>query len=208
MKTIVKLLIVIVLALTTFSQHSVASAGGVFKFKGEGASAVFSSVDASGCVITDVYVNADEGKNQNPPGPGSSSSSLALFISQYDACTDTLLLAADGFTLLADSDFQVFGSLRSATLHATVNVFDYVSNTSFDVFVDLSWAGHGSVNREKRHTQFSSPGCRVNSRFDLTFRPAVATGSVSDGSTNYTPEPSLGYDIYKAKSGDVVIGCN
>jgi hypothetical protein len=208
MKITVKLLMIIALALTTFSQHSVASAGGVFKFKGEGASAIFSSVDASGCVITDVYVNADEGTNQNPPGRGSSSSSLALFISQYDACTGSVLLAADAFTLLADSDFQVFGSLSSATLHARVDAFDYVSNTSFEVFVDLSWDGHGSVNREKRHTHFSSPGCRVNSRFDLTFRPAVATGSVSDGTVNFTPEPSLGYDIYKAKSGDVVIGCN
>lgn len=208
MKTTIRLLVMLALALATFSQHSSASAGGVFKFRGEGASAVFSSVDGSGCIWTDVYVNADEGISQSPPGRGSASSGVVLFISQYDACTGTQLLAADGFTSLAAPDFQVFGSLSSATLHATVNVFDYVSSTSFDVFVDLAWSGHGSVNREKRHSQFSSPGCKVNSRFNLTFRPAVATGSVSDGFTNYTPDPSLGYDIYKAKSGDVVIGCN
>lgn len=209
MKTTIKLLTVLTLALAVFSQHTVASAGGVFKFRGEGASAVFSSVDGSGCIWTDVYVNADEGISQGPPGRGSASSGVVLVISQYDSCAGTQLLAAEGFTSLAAPDFQVFGNLESATLSATVNVFDNVSGTSFDVFVDLSWTGTASfVNRQKSHSHFDFPGCKVNSRFNLSFRPAVATGSVSDGFTNYTPDPSLGYDIYKAKSGEVAIGCN
>ena len=208
MKTTIKLLVLLALVAGVFSQPSAVSAGGVFKFRGEGASAIFSSVDGSGCIWTDVYVNADEGIFQNPPGRGSGSSGLLVAISQYDSCSGTQLLAADGFTWLAEPDFQIFGSLSSATLSAPVTLFDYVTGAWIDVHVDLSWEGHGRVNREKRHSQFDSPGCKVNSRFNLTFRPAVATGSVSDGVTNFTPEPSLGYDIYSAKSGDVVIGCN
>ena len=76
-----------------------------------------------------------------PPGRGSTSSGVFLAISQYDFCTATQLLSADGFTDLADDDFQVFGNLMSATLNATVTVFDYVSMTSFDVYVDLVWTG-------------------------------------------------------------------
>lgn len=208
MKTTIKLLVVLALALAAFSQHSSASAGGVFKFRGEGASAIFSSVDTSGCVWTDVYVNADEGIFQSPPGRGGASSGVGLFISQYDSCTGTQLLAAEGFASLGDPDFQVFGRLSSATLSATVNVYDYVSNTSFDIFIDLTWTGTGDVNRQSSHSHFDSPGCKFNSRFIGSFRPAVATGSVSDGLTNYTPDPSLGYDIYSAKSGEVFIGCN
>lgn len=208
MKPTIRLLAVLSLVLAIFSQHTSASAGGNFKFRGEGASAIFSSADSSGCVWTDVYVNADEGIFQSPPGKGNASSGVVLFISRYDACTDTQLLAAEGFSLLADPEFQVFGNLNSATLSAVVNVFDYVSATNFDVFIDLSWEGSGSIIRQSSHSHFDAPGCKVNSRFIGSFRPAVATGSVSDGITNYTPEPSLGYDIYQAKSGDLFIGCN
>ena len=208
MKTTIKLLVILTLALATFSQYSAASAGGVFKSRGKGASAIFSSVDASGCVFTDVFVNPNEGFFQAPPGPGGTSSGVLLAISQYDACAGVQLLAAEGFAPLGDPDFQVFGNLESATLNATVNVFDFVTGTSFDVFVSLTWTATGPVNRQSSHSHFDSPGCKVNSRFIGSFRGAVATGSVSDGSTNYTPEPSLGFDIFKAKSGEVVIGCN
>ena len=209
MKTTIKLTIAFALALATFSQHTAASAGGVFKARGKGASANFSSVDTSGCVFTDVFVNPNEGFFQSPPGPGSASSGVLLAISQYDACAGVQLLAAEGFAPLGDPDFQVFGNLQSATLTATVNVFDFVTGTSFDVFVDLTWTGTANfVNREKGHSHIDFPGCKINTRFDLVFRPAVATGSISDGSTNYTPEPSFGHDIFKAKNMDVVIGCN
>jgi hypothetical protein len=208
MKHAIKLLAILALALAAFGQHSSASAGGVFKSRGKGASAIFSSVDGSGCVVTDVFVNPNEGYFQSPPGRGSTSSGVYLAISRYDFCTATQLLSADGFTELADEDFQVFGNLMSAALNATVNVFDYVSMTSFDVYIDLVWTGSGGLNRQSTHTHFSSPGCKGNLRYSGSFRGAIATGTVSDGWTNYTPEPSLGYDIYQARSAEVYIGCN
>lgn len=208
MKTTLKLLVVLVLVLATFSQHSTASAGGLYKFRGEGASAIFSSVDGSGCIWTEVYVNPSEGTSQSPPGKGNPSSWVYMFISQYDVCSDTQLLAAEGSTSLAASEFQVFGQLSSATFNATVNVFDYVSSTSFDVYIDLNWTGTGSVIRQSSHSHYNAPGCKFNTRFTGSYRPAVATGSVTDGVTNFTPEPSLGYDIYSAKNGEVYVGCN
>lgn len=200
--------LVLAVYIAAFVLQSQASAGGIYKFRGEGASAIFSSVDGSGCVWTDVYLNPNEGISQSPPGKGSTSSGVYMFISQYDACMGTQLIAAEGSATLAASDFQVFGQLSSATLNATVTLFDYVSGNYFDVYVDLTWNGTGAINRQSSSSHFSSPGCKFNTRFTGSFRPAVATGTVSDGFTNYTPEPSWGYDIYSAKNGEVYIGCN
>ncbi|HEX5838051.1 MAG TPA: hypothetical protein VFY26_09470 [Anaerolineales bacterium] len=199
---------ILVVYIAAFILQGPAFAGGIFKFRGEGASAIFTSVDGSGCVWTDVYLNPNEGVFQSPPGKGTLSSGVYMYITQYDVCTDTQLLAAEGSASLADSDFQVFGNLSSATLDAVVTLYDYVSGTYFDVFVDLTWTGTGSINRQSSNSHFSSPGCKFHSRFNGSFRPAVATGTVSDGVTNYTPEPSWGYDIYSARNGEVFIGCN
>jgi hypothetical protein len=211
MKTTIKLLAVIALVLVAFGQHSTASAGGgaggIDYFKSKGANALFSSTDPSGCIVTDVFVFAGEEVFQSPPGPRSAAPRASLFISQYDFCTGTQLLAADGFALLADSDLQVSSKLESATLNATVNVFDFVSGTSFDVFVDLTWTGIGPLSRQNSHSHFHSPGCTFNNHSNGTFRSAEASGSVSDGATNFTPEPSLGIDIFSVKGGSVTIGC-
>ena len=205
MKTIFKILAVLALALATFSQHTTASAGSNFHFKGKSADAFFSSTD--GCIITEGFVFASEDVFQNPPGPGSASSGVSLYIARYNSCTDTLLLAADGFASLADPDFQVTRKLTSATLTATVNVYDFVNDSFFDVFVDLAWTGTGPLGRQNGNFHFHSPGCNFNSHSNSTFRSAEASGTVSDGATNFTPVPSLGASISSAKSGDVVIGC-
>jgi len=205
MRTTIKLLAVLALVLATFSQHSSASAGGNFKFRGDTADAFFSSFD--GCIATDVGVFASDGISQSTPGPGGASSGTNLFISQYDFCTDIQLLAAEGFASLAGPDFQVSKRLDSATLNATVNVFDFVSNTSFDVSVNLTWTGTGLLIRQSGNSHFDSPGCKIHSRFRGTFRSAEVSGSVSDGVTNYTPGTGGG-SISSVKSGDLFIGCN
>jgi hypothetical protein len=207
MKTMIKLLAVLAIALATFSQHTTASAGGNFKFRGDGADAFFSSTDPSGCIFTDVFIFASDGIFQNPPGPSGASSGTDLFMFQYDACANMVLLDAFGFASLAGPDFQVFGKLDSATLNATVNMYDYVSDSFFDVFVDLAWMGNGPLVRQSSNSHFNSPGCKIHSRFRGTFRPAEVLGSISDGTTNFTPEPGGG-TISSVKQGDLFIGCN
>ncbi len=207
MKTIIKLLVVLTLTLAVFSLPTTAWAGEVFSFKGKSAGAFFSSTDPSGCIITDAFVFASEDTFQNPPGPGNSSSGASLFIAQFNVCTSTQLLAASGFASLADPDFQVLGKLNSATLNATVNVFDFVSSSSFNVDVDLTWTGTGPLSRQNSHFHFQSLGCNASGHSNSTSRSAEASGSVSDGATNFTPVPSLGASLSSAKSGNVFIGC-
>ncbi|HSF82817.1 MAG TPA: hypothetical protein VLA49_16400 [Anaerolineales bacterium] len=205
MKATIKLLLVFALVLASFSQHSSALAGSNYKFSGDTAEAWFSSLD--GCVYTDVFVWTSDGFNQSPPGPGSASSWADLWISQWDWCTETQLLAAGGGTSLAGPDFQVSGKLDSATLNATVNVYDWVSDSVFDVSVNLTWTGVGGLSSGSSNSHYNSPGCKIHSRSRGTWRSAEVSGSVWDGATNFTPDP-FGGNIYSVKEGGLSIGCN
>jgi hypothetical protein len=189
-----------------------AEAGDTFRFKGQSADAFFSSTDPSGCIVTDVGVFAsdDASISHDPPGPPTSSSGSGafIFISQYDSCNGIQLIAADCFTSvpLADADFQVIGNtLDSATLNTTLGCFDYVSGGSFNVSVALTWTAIGNPVRQSGNSHFRTPGFIVNSRFSGTSRSATASGTVSDGTTNFTPNPTSAASIGNAKSGQVVI---
>jgi hypothetical protein len=87
-------------------------------------------------------------------------------------------------------------------------VFDEVSGASFDLAVDLSWAGVGPLGRQQTTSHFDTPGCIINSHFQGRSRPAQAWGSVSDETLNYTPELSVSASLDSVKNGTVVIGCN
>jgi|SRR5215207_7151695 len=206
MKLTYRLLLIFTLSLTVFSQRTTASAADTFKFSGESAQTTFSTID--GCILTEVGVLTSEGIFKSPPGKGNPTSEAFLIISQVDLCTDTYIFFANGSAQLADTDFQVSGKLESATLNTTVSVFDQVSQTFLDVFVDLAWTGVGPLSRESTNFHSKSPGCKVHSRFKGTLRFAEASGSVSDGTTNFTPDPAIDARIFSTKSGDVVIGCN
>jgi hypothetical protein len=172
-------------------------------FKGQAASAFFVSVDPSGCIDTAVSVNAQDEATKVDGQPGVTSVAF-LFISVFDNCTQTSLVSAAGSAALAPDDLIV-QKLDSATLDTSIEVDDFASGTTFTVDVSLNWTGVGDQFRGKTHSHFTSPGFRVNSRFDATSRGATASGTVSDGTTNYTPAPDLAANLVMAKSGDVVV---
>jgi hypothetical protein len=207
MKTTSKLLAILALALSTLGQNSAASAANVFHFKGNGADAFFSSVDSSGCVYTDVFVQGNEQTFRNPPTNGGTFSGAFITISQYDGCAGMQLLSADGFAELASSDFQVSGKFASASLNTTISVFDHISGTPFDVNVSLTWTGTTAGGRQNSTSHYDFPGCKVNSHYNNTFRFAEASGSVATEAVNLTPAPPMSATIFLAKSGDVNIGC-
>jgi hypothetical protein len=106
---------------------------------------------------------------------------------------------------LAAGEFQIDKMLTTATLNATIEVFDEVSGTSFPVDISVSWAGFGASTTQKDHFQIHGPDFKVNSRFMGTFRDATASGTVSDGTTNFTPEPAVFADMGSVKQGEVDI---
>lgn len=211
MKTTVILLVVIILLLATFSPDTFASAGGggggTYRFKGLGANAFFSSLDPSGCVSTDVYVYASEQMVKDQPGSGNSSSGVSIFISQYDFCTGTQLLAADGYTSLAAPDLEVAKKLDAAALKATVSMYDYISGNWFDVAVGVNWAGTSAIGQQSNQSLYRFEGCHQKYQNKSTFRWGQATGSISDGATQFAAGTSVNADVYSSKGGSVSVGC-
>ena len=211
MKSIVKVFAVIALMAATLSYSSNASAGGgggsPSKFKGLGASAFFSSVDESGCIFTQTSVFANEQTVRTQSGPASPSSFVFIFISQFDSCTGTQLLAADGSALLAAQDLEVSKKLESATLNTTVNMFESVSGGTFDVNVSLTWAGVSSIGHEMSQFHYRFEGCQQKSQNNGTFRLAQVSGSVSDGVTEYVQSSFVDARVFSSKGGTIIHGC-
>jgi hypothetical protein len=207
MKIALRLVTVITLLLMVFGPSTSASAADIVKSKGFGGEFYFSTVDATGCILTDVTIYARDAVSQNPPGPGEPESWAFLYISQYDYCAGTELLYIEGMTLLAKPDFQVSKQLSSATLNTTINVYDYVSGANFDVAIDLTATGSGPLVRQNSRYHYHSPGCHVNSRLNGGNRQAEVSGTVSYGETNFTPEAGWG-NLLSAKTGDMYIDCN
>jgi hypothetical protein len=210
MKTTIRFIVVLALALTAFAQHSTAYAGGGLGFKFKGPSAIASFFNTSGCINTDVFVIASEARTQDAPGKPNNLSFASVTIFQYDSCTDTVLLSAWGTTNpLPTSALQISKTLDTGTLNTTVNLFDEVSVSNFDVQVDLAWTATGPLNREKFTTHVKTPGCITNSHYQGKSRPAQAVGMVSDGLINFTPSASIqGTSLSSVKSGTIVIGCS
>ena len=209
MKTTIKLLTVIALALAIVGQHTTASAGGggAFNFRGPSVLAAFSSTDPAGCIVTDVSVIASDAVVRNEPGPGSALSFASVTISQYDNCADSQLLFAYGSAPLTEGDIAIAGNLNSAKLNVTVNVFDEPSETTFDVDINLAWIGTSALTHQHSNSHFRSPGCIMNSRSNDASRMAEVSGNISDAITNFTPAPSVEASIVSVKNGTVVMGC-
>lgn len=168
--------------------------------------AFFSSTE--GCVVTDVYVLAREEVSKNPPETRISTLAVHLLLSQFDTCTNTQLLAGIGDTPVAREDFRLAGNLESATLSTTVSLLDLESGTTFDALVNLAWTAFGPLTRESTSFRYHTPDCKIHTRLQGTMRLAEASGTVSDGTTNFTPEPSLQAQLFTSKSGEMSVGCN
>ncbi len=92
---------------------------------------------------------------------------------------------------MAPDDFQIDGQFTAATLTATIEVSDSTCGTSFPVHVSVSWTGFGDTFSQDDRFHVKTPGSKVNFHLDGTFRQATASGTVSDGTTDFTPEPAL-----------------
>jgi len=201
----------LILLLATFGKGITASAGGggggTFKLKGQTANAHFSNVDQSGCIYTDIYIYASEEVVSTQPGPGTPSSGASVSIYQFDTCTGTQLLGADGFVPLTESDFQVSKKLESAGLNTTVTVFDYLSGSSYNVSVALNWSAISPIGRQTSQSHYQFAGCHQKYNSNGTFRFAQVSGSVSDGVTDFAASPFADASISSVKTGSVSTGC-
>ena len=206
--TTMKVLVVFALVVGVFSQSSTVLAADVYKFKGYSASAFFSETDPSGCIVTGGSVFVFENISHSPPGPGSYTTDVFVDLFQQDICTDTTLLSASNSAPAEITAFNVAGNLDTATVVATVPMFDYVSNTAFDLTLDLTWTGTSPLGHQSTQYKVNFEGCHTHLKNTSSFRYAEASGTVSDGTTNFTPSPSEQGSIFRAQGGEISHGCS
>jgi len=203
MTRITRCLLVLLLSLGAFafspSAPRVQAASGttaVFRFHGLSAFASFDNV--SGCIETTVFVDGSQNTVNNQR-----TSTADIFIGLFDTCTQTPLLEAIGSTV--NPNFQVRKDLTSAALNTTISVTDLVSGNTFNVAVNLTWTSTSATSHELSNFHLHTPGFTENAHFNADFRYATASGTVSDGTTNFTPAQSVFAQTLSAKTGDVTI---
>ncbi len=191
------MLSLVAFAFSTSVPRAYAAASGsttVFRFHGLTSFAVFDSVSPDGCVDTFVVLEAQKSRT---------SLEADVFIGKFDFCTQTDLLEASGSTF--NPDFQISTKLDSASLNATISVFDFLSGNTFNVSVSTTWTATGPLSHEIQSFHFHTKGFIDNFHLNAAFRDAGASGTVSDGTTNFTPSPSLFAQIASVKFGEVTI---
>jgi hypothetical protein len=194
--------LIVILAVALTCPPSVVAQSDIFKFKGQSAYAIFSTTD--GCVITETVIGASEGYNHTPPGSMDVLSSAFLTTFRWNTCTGETLIDIAGDVPLAVNEFTA--SQQSARLRTVINVYDRVSNSFFEVSVDIQWSSTGAViqHRERTHDR---PNCVINSYIVGTSIPAQATGSISVHQANVIPAPSVEAMVMTAHEGMVGMNC-
>jgi hypothetical protein len=193
------------LVLGVFTLPKPVPAADIFLNRSRIVNASFSSTDPSGCITADVFLFAAEASPHDPPGPAQPLAAVSLSIYQFDNCTGATLLSAgsSGFVSVPKEDIQVLGRSDSATLSTTLEVFDFVSNTSLSVNIDLTWTATGDPTHINERSLVQSPGSLVLARSSSVAREAEASGSISVRGTNLTPEPSDSGGIASVQIGQV-----
>ncbi len=193
----VLLLSLVAFAFTTSAPRAHAASGNttVFRFQGLSVMATFVSLSSDGCIGTVAFVDGSQsGKNLEAD----------IGINQDDICANKPLLEAAGFTL--NPTFKSDNDLLSASLNTTISVFDVVSQSTFNVSVNLTWTSTSDITRENSSFHFHTKVLTENGHANADFRDAVASGTVSDAMTaNFTPSPSVSAQIMSAKGVDVTI---
>jgi hypothetical protein len=204
--------ITVSLGLLALNPLSVASAMSdkvtVENLRGPLVNAWFSATDPSGCIQTETFVTANRPTDQHLPGRGTTTGVGAVGIFEYDTCTDTVLLDAVGQTdTLGAAELQISNQLDWASLHTTITVTNIDTGDAFDVSVDVAWVGTSDIRRDHSNTNDLYPGgCHVLNRWKGSGRDADASGTVSDGATNFAPTTAPA-EIGVVISGFEVIGC-
>jgi hypothetical protein len=209
MKTKFNLLIILILVLVTLGQPTTAHAVGTRVFRSNGPTAIATFFDISDCLYSETAIMVSESRDRNEPGPAKLSSFAAVSVFQFDICTDTLLYYAYGDTSpLSPEEFQISHNLASATLNTTISVFDEASGQTLDLAIDMTWTATSPVMRDQVTEHLHTPHCLVHSHHQRKSRLAEAVGTVTYGSTNFTPEPAVDAILVWLKNGTVIVGCD
>jgi hypothetical protein len=171
-------------------------------FNGISAYASFTSYDSTGCIITYTDVSVYEDVTRTS-GSSTESSYAYLNIFQYDSCQNLYLSELFGDSGLAPGAFDTRGKIHSARLATTLEAYDYLTNTTVPVSIDLAWTAVGDVLRGSSSFRSIYAHTRLSSHQVGSSSAADVVGSVVLGGTNLTPQPSDYGSIYDTQNGTI-----
>jgi hypothetical protein len=101
------------------------------------------------------------------------------------------------FHELDNAAFKVSNSPTPARLTTSLTVFDSAISASLNLNVDLTWSvvDRPRPIRDTIHFELA-PGCNVTAHVSNAGRLATVSGTVSDGTTNFSPDPGEGFVDY------------
>lgn len=134
---------------------------------------------------------------------GAASLQIVVIVGQFDVNTGTTLLFASGSTSTAT--VQLGPNLSSATASAIVPLTDSVSSNSFNVEVSVAWTANSPLIHQHNTTVTHTIGFTSIFHSNASLRDADALGTVSDGTTNFTPSPSVLAQILRVNSAQITI---
>jgi hypothetical protein len=139
-----------------------------------------------------------------PDGTTSPSGYLYLSTSTYDTCNFTLLFAAFGEAALEPGELEVQPAVQWASLQKELIAYEYASNTSIPLTLDLSWSATGEASRSNTQHATRTPYGRFSAHYSSVSRDAQVTGSISTGTTNLIAQPLYSWaEIFHSSSGSM-----
>jgi len=134
-------------AIVVLAHSSFSFANGNFKLNAAGA--FFKTTDASGCIETTIDISG-----QRQVGNGATTPLVETFIHRRDTCQGIDLIRASES---GDQHVEIEAhSLFRFDVHGSVTIFDFVTQQSYVMDVDLAWVGQGNItttNSPNQHSQ-------------------------------------------------------
>lgn len=199
------------LALALAARESNAGTIQHVRYDGQVVTAEFFSVQTNSCTqgiethvslqssiqTTKTTTSASSGTDTQP--------NIGIIISVYDYCQGMETLFAVGFT--DNFVLQIDANQKTARLRAKqVLINDETHNSTFFVDIDMVWSATGKAQRQELNDKFEiAPGVTAAIHLSGVTRDAAASGTITDGTTDFTPEPSDWGIITKEGSYEVDI---
>ena len=119
-----------------------------------------------------------------------------------------MLQAAGEVDTLSFAAFNVSNQLDEASLQGEIPVTNLDTGEAFTISVDVTWSGTSAIHRDHSNTNDQYPGgCHVLNRWNGSGRTATASGSVTDGLTEFAPTATADAEIGFVHDGFAVMGC-
>jgi hypothetical protein len=175
-----------------------------FRLGRAGADASFMSADAFGCIQTTVNLFAAEQSAKEGPAKPEPVPIATVFVSRLDLCSGEVIRSLEGST--DQRGFHVDAThLDEARLQAAIPTTDLMSGAEVPVELTIDWRGNGSLETSSQRSAVSGPGFLSHSWIKGAHRDAAATGTVVVQGEDFTPEPAVFADIFRAREGGLEI---